>query len=430
MLAILGERPARPKRIVPAFRADAATRERVAGLLDGGTLSDWYGGPWCRAFEERFAAAHGVGHAAAVNSGTAALHAALAAAGIGPGDEVILPSACFFTAAAAILQQNAIPILADCEPERLGVDPGLLDALLTPRTRALMVVHMYGYPSDIHALAAWARAHRLVLIEDCGQCLGAEVGGKKVGTFGDFGCFSLASPRKHISVGEGGVVTTANDDAAKALRRVVNKGKDNGWFTHRVMGYSYILPEFPAIVGLQGLSELEGEIERRRTAAAAYDRALEGTGMELEEVPADVRHVYFRKLVRLPVELTHLRDWFVAAVEAENVSAKPPHAPLHRIGWLMDREAYPRGCPFTCGHGRVIDYRAQTFPVTDRELDRIVDLETGPGLSAEQAEVSAAAVRRVWEFVRDRTEHAESLAEAYGAYGRASAPLPAAAAVA
>ena len=251
--------------------------------------------PTCAALKEHFRDYHGAAHAVAVNSGTAALHTAIAATGIGPGDEVIIPSACFFTAATAILQQNAIPVLADCRKDDLGLDPDRLSELISPRTRAVMIVHMYGYPARVHEICEIAERNGLLVIEDCGQSLGASLDGQKVGTFGDFGCFSLASPRKHISVGEGGVVLTREPSSGKALRRIANKGKDDGWFTQRIMGYSYVMSEFPAIIGLQGLEELEQEIERRILASRAYDEVLQWSELELEIVPGEIRHALLPK---------------------------------------------------------------------------------------------------------------------------------------
>jgi perosamine synthetase len=417
-LAITGRKPTRAARITPAFRATETTRQRLLGIVDGGALSAWYGGSYSHAFEDQFATYHGVSHACAVNSGTAALHTAIAAAGVEPGDEVIVPSACFFTAATAVLQQNAIPILADCCADDLGLDPAQLPALVTARTRAILVTHMYGYPARIREVCELAQQRGLIVIEDCGQSVGARIDGRTVGVFGDFGCFSLASPRKHISVGEGGVVIARDPVFAQRVRRLVNKGKDNGWYTQRMMGYSYTMPELTAAVALQGLEELEQEIARRRDVAQCYDEVLADSGLELEVVAPSLRHVYFRKLIRLPNDSVHLRDWMVRAIEAENVSAKPPHLPLHRLSWLVEQRAYARGCPFTChrANDAPVNYRTAHLPVTDRELDRIIDLETGPGMTQEDAFVSADAVRRIWDFICGHRTRAEEMARACGPY--------------
>jgi homoserine kinase type II len=277
-----------------------------------------------------------------------------------------VPTSCFFTAATAILQQNAIPVLVDCRPETLEIDLDAAKSLVTPRTKAILPVHMYGYPSNIERITEFADRHGLVIIEDACQSHGAKFRGQLMGTFGAVGCFSFAAPRKHINVGEGGMVVTNSDALAKQSRRVANKGKDNGWFTHKIMGFSYNLPEMSAIIGIQGVEELDRQVALRREVSDGYDAVLRGTELEVPELPDSIFHSYFRKVVLLPERFAPIRDSFVRAGEWENVSAKPPHTALHTIDWLRERT------------GSVVQ---PSFPVADRELPRVVDLEAGPLMS-------------------------------------------------
>ncbi|MEU7478411.1 DegT/DnrJ/EryC1/StrS family aminotransferase [Lentzea sp. NPDC042327] len=398
-LAILGGEPQRPAKITARFEPTGATRQRVAELLADGALSDFYGGRWCTEFERRFAEHFGVRHAIAVSSGTSALHTAVTAAGIGPGDEVLVPTSCFFTAATAVLQLGAVPVLVDCLPGSLAIDLDAAAAQVTARTRAVLPVHMYGYPGDAPALTAFAQRHGLVVVEDACQSHGARWGDTLMGTFGSLGCFSFAAPRKHINTGEGGMVVTDDDELALRVRRVANKGKDNGWFTHKVMGFSYNLPEMSAVLGIQGVEALDAEVAARRAVSDAYDDELAGSGLEVQRPPDVAFHSYFRKVVLLPPRYLPLRDWFVRAVEWENVSAKPPHAALHTIEWLRGRVG---------GAGE--------FPVADLDLGRAVDLESGPLMTPDDGVVSARAVLKVWEWVQANEDAAFAFAAQGGRY--------------
>jgi perosamine synthetase len=410
-LAILGGEPARAAKVAPLFRATAETKARIAELLKGGLLSDFYGGPICQEFEDSFAQSFGVSHAVAVNSGTAALHCAVAAAGVGPGDEVLVPTACFFTAATAVIQQRAVPVLIDSMPGDLQIDLDKAAQQITPRTAALIAAHMYGNPGDLQAIRKFADQYHLALIEDSCQAHGARFNGMLAGTVGDIGCFSFAAPRKHINTGEGGMVVTNDPSYARLARQLANKGKLNGWYTHRLMGYSYSMPEISAVIGLQGLRELGTEVTRRQAAAAEYDDVLEGTGLATDSLAPGARHAYFRKVVSLPRGYEEIRDWMVRAIEAENVSAKPPHAALHTIPWLREFK------PFTSGDIAFARVMRSDFPVADDLLPRLLDLETGPGLSRQQARISASAVAKVWRWIQRNRDEALELASKSGKYG-------------
>jgi perosamine synthetase len=384
-IAIQGAAPARPQPIASTVAISAPARQRVAQLLDSGLLSDYYNGPWARQFEDTFARHHGPQfRAVAVNSGTSALHLAVASAGIGPGDEVIVPALCFVAAATAIVQNGAIPIICDAEPEYLTMDVGQAESLIGPRTKAILPVHFWGYPSNIVALRDLCDRQGLVLIEDCAQALGALAHGHLVGTFGDYATFAF-SVRKHVACGEGGMLLCKDEASYQRAREISNYGKGPGWDDYISLGHSYRMAEFPAIIALDGLSRLDDEVRARQQAGRYYQELFRGTGLEVVPEPPWCESVFFKCPVLLPSESTSLCSNLVEAIAAENVSCRAPHRPLFQIPWLADylkAKAAWRG-PTEC-------------PVAAAHHGRLFEVETGPHLSADDAKISGSAVLNVW----------------------------------
>lgn len=380
--------PARPAPIKPAYRVSEATRERISEIIDGGCFAEWYGGPVAREFEDEFAAAIGAGFAIAVNSGTSALHVAVAAAGIGPGDEVIVPAAAYISAASVVVQQGAVPVVCDIEESSCTIDSERLEAHITPRTRAIIPVHFWGCPSDMDALAEVAARRDLIVIEDCGQSHGSTVGERTTGSIGRFGCFSFA-PRKHITTGQGGMVTCRTEEDAERMRALVNKGKGLGWLDYEELGFSYAMPEIEAAIGLDGLGSLGDEIERRRGAAEVFREELADTPLTIPEEPSWGRHVYFKVPVLLPPEAAPDRVRLAEAISKQNVSCRLTHPPVYSIPWLAD---------YAARHGS--PYSLDSFPVAERVLGRAIEVESGPNLTPEDVRVSARAVKRVWQSYR------------------------------
>ncbi|MFB7493572.1 DegT/DnrJ/EryC1/StrS family aminotransferase [Streptomyces sp. NPDC056161] len=388
--ACSGGRPVRPEPVACTVPADDVVRAEVEELMANGLLSDWYGGPQSHRFEEAFAAYHGPGtHAVAVNSGTSALHLSLAAAGVGPGTEVIVPALCYVAAAAAVVQLGGIPVICDVEPDSLTLDTARAEALVSSRTRAILPVHFWGYPADLVTLREVCERHGLALVEDAAQAPGATVGDRKVGTFGEFATYSLGV-RKHVACGEGGVVLARTASQADRIRSLCNSGKGPGWDDYLTLGYNYRMVEFSAIVARRGLERLDDEIAARRYAAELYREGLKSTDLTPVAEPRWGRCVYFKLPILLPEEGAERRQAVVDGINAENVSCRIPHRPLYSIPWLRD---------YTKEHG--VYPGDGMWPVAQAAHARLIEVETGPNLPAHEAAKSVHAVHRVWNSFTD-----------------------------
>jgi dTDP-4-amino-4,6-dideoxygalactose transaminase len=251
-------------------------------------------GPVVEEFERRFAEIIGVQHAVAVSSGTAALHLALLAQGVGPGDEVITSSFSFVATANSILYAGARPIFADIRPEDFNIDPEQIEAKITPRTRAIMPVHLYGQPADMDAIGDIARRHGLVIVEDAAQAHGASVHGRNAGTFG-MGCFSFYAT-KNVQTAEGGVITTNDAALAERLRMLRGHGA-RVRYQHEFLGFNYRMSDLHAAIGVVQLERFEN-LTRRRIENATY-LSNHISNVTVPYVRPGVRHVYHQYTVRI-----------------------------------------------------------------------------------------------------------------------------------
>jgi perosamine synthetase len=242
--------------------------EAVVAVLRSSRLSL---GPVLHAFENALAKYIGVSHAVAVNSGTSALQLALRALHIGDGDEVILPSFSFMAVTNAVLAARAIPVYADIDPQTLNLDAGKVGALVSPRTKAIIAVHTFGFPAQMNEILAVARHRNLFVIEDACEAVGAEVNGRKVGAQGDAGIFAFY-PNKQITAGEGGALVTNSPALAQEVRSLSNQGRgpSTGWFQHEEAGYSYRLSDINCALGLQQIARMEEILSRREELARRY----------------------------------------------------------------------------------------------------------------------------------------------------------------
>jgi dTDP-4-amino-4,6-dideoxygalactose transaminase len=283
-------------------------------------------------FERAFAACHQATFGISATNGTVTLEAALLAAGIGPGDEVIVPPISFIATATAVSRVGATPVFADIHPVSHNLDAERAADAITPRTRAVIPVHFAGHPADMDEFLALARRHHLVLIEDAAHAHGAAWGGRKVGSFGQFGSFSFQQS-KTMTAGEGGILLTSDEALADRARSVTNQGRRKGgaWFEHTSLGTNYRLTGWQAAVLLAQLARLPEQLNRRARNAAVLDRQLGDSGIVRPPAvdPRVTVHGYYLYVLRLDGSMP--RDLFLRALEAEGIpgACAYPH-PLYR----------------------------------------------------------------------------------------------------
>ncbi len=305
--------------------------EAVTGVLRTPWLSM---GPKLAEFEDAVARSVGVPHAVAVNSGTSALHLCVRALGIADGDEVIVPSFAFIAVANAVRYERAVPVFVDVEPVTLTMDAGRIEEAITPRTRAIVVVHTFGCPADMSPIMRIARRRGLAVIEDACEALGAEYQGRPAGSLGDVGVFAFY-PNKQVTTGEGGMVVARDPVIAATVRRLRNQGRDDaaGWYQHVELGFSYRLPEMNCALGVEQLKRMDAVLRRRDEIAAGYHRRLSGRpGLAVppQEVPRR-RISWFAYVVRLGQEYSQAgRDRVVREMASRGIQCGRYFAPIHR----------------------------------------------------------------------------------------------------
>ena len=262
--------------------------EAIARVLES---SQFVLGDEVIAFEDEFAAYCGALYGIAVNSGTSALHLALLAAGIGPGDEVITVPFTFVATVAAICYTGAQPVFVDIEPRSYTMDVNQVEGAITERTKAILPVHLYGQPADMDPILEIARRFNLIVIEDAAQAHGAAYKGHRVGSIGDLGCFSFYPSKNLGAYGEGGMVVTNNSDYAHTIRMLRDWGAERKYY-HELKGYNYRMAGFQGAILRVKLRHLEAWTEARRAHAAQYDKLLAGSGVQAPTVMPYSRHVY------------------------------------------------------------------------------------------------------------------------------------------
>lgn len=318
------------RRNIPVATPALAGNEKayVLDCLESTWISS--NGEYIDRFEAAFAQFCGVRHALSCCNGTVALHLALMAIGISPGDEVILPTLTFVATANAVSYCGAYPVFVDSEPETWNLNPALIEELITPRTRAIIVVHLYGHPVDMDPVIAVARKHNLYVIEDAAEAHGAEYKGRKVGSLGDMATFSFYG-NKIITTGEGGMVVTNNDQLAARMRQLKGQGMDpqrRYWFP--IIGYNYRMTNIAAAIGLAQLEMVEWHIDRRRSIAAHYARRLGNiSAISLQPEKSWARNVYWMTSVVLVERHPMSRDHVMARLEEYGIETRPFFYPMH-----------------------------------------------------------------------------------------------------
>jgi dTDP-4-amino-4,6-dideoxygalactose transaminase len=268
-----------------------AEKKAVLEVLDSGMLVQ---GPRTARLEEKFAAACGVKHAVATSSGTTALHVALLAHGLGEGDEVITTPFTFIASANSIIYVGARPVFVDVEVETFNINPALIEAAITPKTKAILPVHLYGYPCDMDAIMGIARRHNLVVIEDAAQAIGADYKGRRAGSFGT-GCFSLYAT-KNVMCGEGGMITTNDDDLAQHSRMIRSHGMQRRYY-HDMLGYNFRMSDLHAAIGLAQMDRLDEFTAQRRANAEYLNERI--TSVVTPKVRPGYNHVWHQYTIRV-----------------------------------------------------------------------------------------------------------------------------------
>ena len=356
---------------IPAARPIIGTDERraVDRVLESGQVA---GGPEVAAFEHEFAAQLvGGRECVAVNSGTSGLHLGLLAAGVGPGDEVIVPSFTFAATANSVALTGATPVFADIEPDYFCLDPTAVAASISARTKAIMPVHLFGHPADMDALQRIADDHALMLFEDAAQAHAATLGGRQVGTFGTFAMFSLY-PTKNMTSGEGGMVACDDDKVSRQVRLLRNQGMERQ-YANEVVGLNNRMTDVHAAIGRVQLGRLPGWTQSRQRNAAFLDEHL--SGVVVPPIAPGASHVYHQYTVRVPEG----RDEMVRRLKDDFAVGSGVYYPIpnHRLDSLAH---YAPGLE---------------LPETERAAREVLSLPVHPSLSQADLERIVTAVNKI-----------------------------------
>ena len=323
------------------------------------------------AFEREFAAYCQAADCVALNSGTSALHLALLAAGVGPGDEVITVPFTFVATVSTIVYTGATPVFVDIDPVHFTMDVDGIEALITSRTKAIVPVHLYGQPADMDPILEIARRRRLVVIEDAAQAHGAEYMGRRCGSMGDIGAFSFYPGKNLGAYGEGGAVVTSNAEYARMMRVLRDWGQEKK-YEHRYKGFNYRMDGIQGAILRVKLRHLEAWTEARRSRAALYDGMLAGAGVQTPTVRRGVRHVYHVYTIRTPERERYRRL----------LAERGIHTGVH----------YPIPVHLQPAHAD-LGYRAGGFPHAERAASEVLSLPMFAELTDTQVEQVVAAVR-------------------------------------
>jgi perosamine synthetase len=370
------ERPDRGNRRIPVAAPVLRGREReyVLDCLDSNWISST--GRYVDEFERAFAEFCGVRHAITCCNGTVAVHLALMAAGIGPGDEVIVPTLTYVASANPVVYCGATPVFVDAEPATWNLDPEAVAAAVTPRTKAIVVVHLYGHPADMDPILAVTRAHGIAVIEDAAEAHGAEYRGQRAGGLGDVGTFSFYG-NKILTTGEGGMVTCDSDEMAALVRQLRGQGQDpqrRYWFP--IVGFNYRMTNVAAAIGLGQLETIDWHLERRREIAAWYREELGAVpGLELSPEAEWARSAFWISCMVVPDGGAAERDDLMERLADRGIETRPFFYPMHTLPPYAETA------------------RGQEFPVATALAERGVNLPSGAGLERDDVAYIGQAVR-------------------------------------
>ena len=367
-------------------------KEAVIKVMESQMLTLLHG-TYVKKFEEDFANYIGVKHAIGVNTGTAALHIALAALDIGPGDEVIVPPFTFIATASSILHNNAIPIFADIDPKSYTLNPKSVLKKITNKTKAIIPVHLAGISADMDALTTIAEKKEIFIVEDAAQSIGTKCSGKQVGSIGDLGCFSFY-PSKNITTGEGGMITTNNDELAEQCRLIRHHGEPS-WYVYNRLGYNYRMNEIQGAIGGVQLNRLPEFIKLRNKNAEFLSNAVDQIdGITSPFVPDYCEPAFNYWIGRInPKEINLTKEQFLESFPKSKVLYPKP---LYKTKLFQEKNAYPKGCPWSCPfYGKEIDYKTLTLPNVELITKEIFALDIHPKITQQELEANVRIMRKL-----------------------------------
>lgn len=349
--------------------------DAVNEVLASGSLAQ---GAKVTELEEAFAEYCGTKYALAVSSGTAAIHAALHAAGVGTGDEVITVPFSFIATINPILMVGATPVLVDVEAETFCMDVSKLEQAITSKTKAIIPVHLYGQPANMDEINAIAKKHDLKVIEDSCQAIAATYKGKKAGNLGDLGCFSLYAT-KNIMCGEGGMITTNNEEYAKAIRSFRQHGM-SAPYIYEELGYNYRLTDLQAAIGVEQLKKADKFTEGRQYNASGITKGIgDIKGLVLPSIATERTHVFHQYTLRVTKDFSLSRDEFVEKLRENGVGAGV---------------YYPRAL-HTYPHIAKLGYKVGDFPVSEQVASEVVSLPVHPAVTDDDIKTIVKVIKEV-----------------------------------
>ncbi len=428
-LALFGGSPIRTKPYPPHRTTDSKDIDIAVQVMKDGILSDFegsnneyfLGGKHVKAAEAKWAAYFGVKHVISVNSATSGLFAAVGAAGVGPGDEVITSPWTMTATATAIVVNNAVPVFADIDPETFCLMPEAIEKKITSRTRAIVVVHIYGHPADMDGIMALAKRHNLVVIEDAAQSLGASYRGRQTGTVGHMGVHSL-NCHKLIQTGEGGMIFTDDDEYAKRLQLIRNHAEAvvaTGMPVKslvNLIGWNYRMNEIEAAISmtqldkLASLQEQRNQLERSLTAGIREFKGLIPPGKK-----EGCDHTFYRYAIRVaPDELPVSAHTIVEALNAEGLDWYAGYTPLNLFPMYQQQIAFgDKGCPFKCPlYDGKPDYSLDSMPNVRHHMKYSFSTENvRPPLTVSDMDMMIEGFAKVYRHMDQLIDHERKVAQ-------------------
>jgi perosamine synthetase len=411
-LALFGGKPIRTTAFPPWPAYGEEEFAAANAVLKSGKLAR-QSGSWVNQFEQDFAEKFGVNHALAVSSGTAALHVALAALGIGPGDEVINTPHCFIGTATPVVHSAAVPVFADIDERTFNIDPDTIVSRITPRTRGIIPVHLNGCPAEMDPILEIARQYNLHVVEDAAQAHGGLYRDRLVGTIGDIGCFSFWEDKIITTAGEGGMVITNDSTLAKRAKKFHHHGEDRQdgsyyqgerLYHHATLGYNYRMTEIQGAIGTVQLKKLDQYTAARRVHSHHLTQLLSSIeGILTPYEPPHVKHVFYKYIIRLDRDILDIdAEQFVKVLSAEGIPCSRRYpTPLHQQPVFVEHHGFGgTAAPFSPPWHPVEAEYGSGSPVAEKLPRELVRLPMQPAFNDQDIEDIARGVEKVARIYR------------------------------